>query len=405
MEGKARMDDRRIRRSIETRVARGSKGQDPVTGAVSFPIYQTATFRHPGLGRSTGFDYSRQENPTRRELEETMASLESGSRGFAFGSGMAAISAVFDLLSAGDRVLLSEDLYGGSYRIAQTVAARHGIASVFVDTRSLDSVAEAWSEGTRLLLVETPSNPMARVSDIGALADFAHGKGALLAVDNTFLSPLFQRPLELGADIVVHSATKFLGGHNDTVAGIAVVAEEGLGERLFEVQRTTGGVLGPFDSWLILRGIKTLALRMVRQERSAMAIAAWLEARPEVAAVYYAGSPDHPQRELSLRQCSGFGSMISFRLAEPALAGPFLERLGLVLYAESLGGAETLITYPILQTHASVPKELRDRLGVDEGLLRLSVGIEAAEDLIEDLGQAFEESRKGTIQPRPESRD
>jgi cystathionine gamma-synthase len=383
------VDGEKIHCRIETKVARGFKGHDPVTGAVSFPIYQTATYRHPGVGLSTGFDYSRQENPTRSELEATMASLESGAKGFAFSSGMAAIAAAFDLLSAGDRVILSEDLYGGSYRISQTVAARHGVACSFADTRSLDAVAAAWTGETKMLFIETPSNPMARISDIRELCGLAHERGALVVVDNTFLTPLFQRPLELGADIVVHSATKFLAGHNDTIAGIAVVADAGLAGRLFELQKTTGAVLGPFDSWLVLRGIKTLALRLRRQEESALTIAAWLKERPEVTEVFYAGSPDHPQRELSLRQASGFGSMISFRLKRSALVAPFLERLRLVIYAESLGGVETLVTYPILQTHASLPKELRDRLGVDESLLRLSVGIESAQDLIDDMDRAF----------------
>jgi cystathionine gamma-synthase len=360
-----------------------------VTGAVSFPIYQTATFRHPGLGKSTGFDYTRQDNPTRKELEETIALLESGTRGFAFSTGMAAIAATLDLLSAGDHVLYSEDLYGGTYRIAETLCARHGLSFALVDTRSLAAVEAAWTPATKALVIETPSNPMSRISDIRALSTLAHARGAIVIVDNTFLTPLLQRPLELGADIVVHSGTKFLAGHNDTLAGFAVVADKDLGERLFEIQRTTGGVLAPFDSWLLLRGIKTLALRISRQEENAKAIAAWLTKRPEVLEVHYAGSPDHPQRALSLSQSTGFGSMLSFSLRDRELVGPILERVRVITYAESLGGVESLITYPILQTHAAMPKELRDRLGVDEGLLRLSVGIEAAADLIADLEHAF----------------
>jgi cystathionine gamma-synthase len=376
--------------SRETRAVRGSKGFDPLTGAVSFPIYQTATFRHPGLGQTTGFDYSRQDNPTRGELEETLAALECGRRALAFSSGMAAISAVFDLLSVGDHVVFSEDLYGGSYRIAETILARHGISSSFVDTRSQDAVAAAWTPRTRALFLETPSNPMSRVSDIRALSAFARERGALSIVDNTFMTPLLQRPLELGADLVLHSATKFLAGHNDTLAGFAVVSDEGLGERVFEIQKTTGAALAPFDSWLVLRGLKTLALRLARQEENARAVAAWLASRPEVSAVYYAGSPDHPQRELLRRQASGSGSMMSFKLRSPALVGPIFDRLGLVMFAESLGGVESLITYPITQTHASIPQELREKLGVDEALVRLSVGIEPAADILADLSQAFD---------------
>ncbi len=383
------MDKGKLDCSLETRVVHGSQGFDPVTGAVSFPIYQTATFRHPGLGKSTGFDYTRQDNPTRKELEETMAILESGKRGFAFSTGMASITACLDLLSFGDHVLYSEDLYGGTYRVAETTCARHGLSFNLVDTRSLSAVEAAWKPSTKALVIESPSNPMSRVSDIRALSALAHTRGAIVIVDNTFLTPLLQRPLELGADIVIHSGTKFLAGHNDTLAGFAVVADTSLGERLFEIQRTTGGVLAPFDSWLLLRGIKTLAVRVEKQERNAHAIATWLAKRPEVAALHYAGSPDHPQRALSESQSSGFGSMMAFTLRDKELVGPILERVRVITYAESLGGVESLITYPILQTHASTPKELRDRLGVDEGLLRLSVGIEAAADLIADLEQAF----------------
>jgi len=378
--------------SLETKVVHGSKGFDPTTGAVSFPIYQTATFRHPGIDKSTGFSYSRQENPTRNELEETIAALESGIAGFAFSTGMAAISAVLDLFSVGDRILYSEDLYGGTFRVADTVGTRHGLAFALADTCSLAAVEASWTASTKAIFIESPSNPMSRVSDIKALAAFAHSKGALAIVDNTFLTPLFQRPLELGADIVIHSGTKFLAGHNDTLAGFAICRDAGLKEKLFAIQKTTGAVLAPFDSWLVLRGIKTLALRLRRQEESAKAIAAWLQTRPEVTAVYYAGLPDHPQFELSRSQTSGFGSMISFKLKDPRLAGSILERVKVVTYAESLGGVESLITYPILQTHASTPEELRKRLGIDESLLRLSVGIEAKDDIIEDLARAFEKS-------------
>jgi cystathionine gamma-synthase len=383
------MDEDKIHCSLETRVVHGSKGFDPVTGAVSFPIYQTATFRHPGLGATTGFTYTRQENPTRNELEETLALLENGVRGFAFSTGMAAIAATLDLLSAGDRVLYSEDLYGGTYRIAETLCARHGLSFALVDTRSAAAVEAAWTPDTRALFLETPSNPMSRISDIRSLSALARARGAIVIVDNTFLTPLLQRPLELGADIVVHSGTKFLAGHNDTLAGFAVTADEALGERLFQIQKTSGAVLAPFDSWLLLRGLKTLAVRIARQEENARVVSAWLAKRPEVLEVFYAGSPDHPQRALSLSQASGFGSMIAFRLRDKALVAPILERVRIITYAESLGGVESLITYPILQTHASTPPELRERLGVDDHLLRLSVGIESAADLVADLEGAF----------------
>lgn len=385
------MDERSKPWSLETRVARGSRGQDPLTGSISFPIYQSATFRHPGLDETTGWDYSRQGNPTRSELEETLCALEGGARALAFATGMAAMAAILDLLTTGDRVVLSEDLYGGTYRLFDELARRRGVGFSFVDTRDARIVRRAVDPATRLLIVETPSNPMARVSDIAALAGIAHGAGALLAVDNTFLTPLFQRPLELGADIVIHSGTKFLGGHNDTLCGFAVAKDTAVGERLYLISKTTGAILSPFDSWLILRGMKTLALRLRRQQESALAIALHLRSHPAVEAVYYAGLPDHPQYELSRSQSSGFGSMISFRVRETAAVARVLKRVKLVLFAESLGGVETLITFPFQQTHSAIPLELRQRLGVDERLLRLSVGIEDPADIVADLDQALAE--------------
>lgn len=378
----------------------GASGGDRHTGAISTPIYQSATFRHPALGETTGWDYSRQGNPTRSELEATMALLEGGSAGFAFSTGMAALAAVLDLLSSGDHALLCEDLYGGTWRLFNELADRRGIRFDLVDTRDLSAVEGACKKETRLLLVETPSNPMTRVSDLSALARLARTRDILFAVDNTFLSPLLQRPLALGADLVIHSGTKFLAGHNDTLAGLIVTRKDArimqaggssvdLAERLTLIQKTTGAVLAPFDSWLVLRGLKTLALRLHAQEASAQALARFLATQPAVEEVYYPGLEGHPQHELSKRQARGFGSMISFRVKDGALVPSVLERVRLIRFAESLGGVESLITFPWLQTHAAIPAELRKKLGVDERLLRLSVGIEDVEDLKQDLAEAL----------------
>ena len=379
-----------------TTVVRGAADGDDATGAVSVPIYQCATFRHPSLGETTGWDYTRQSNPTRKALEDHIALLEGGTRGFAFSSGMAAISAIIDLLSSGDHIILSEDLYGGTYRIFDTLGRGRGLSFDFVDTSDSAALEAAFRPRTRMVLVETPSNPMMRVSDIGALASIVRHRGALLVVDNTFLSPHFQRPLSLGAHIVVHSGTKYLGGHNDTLAGLIVAApasdgEEGsvLADRLEFIQKTTGGVLSPFDSWLLIRGIKTLAVRMDRQQENALVIAGRLRAHPAVDKVRYVGLEDHPGYELNRRQASGFGSMISFAVKDPALVPRALAAVRLILFAESLGGVESLITYPMTQTHAAIPEEYRKRIGVDERLLRLSVGIEDVEDIWEDLDSAL----------------
>ncbi len=374
---------------FETKAVHGAHGGDPVTGSISFPIYQSATFSHPSLGQTTGWDYSRQSNPTRSELEATIALLEGGKQGYAFSTGMAAITAVLDLLSVGDHVVYSEDLYGGTYRLADMAKARRGIGFDLADTRSLDAVKAVWKPATLLLVVETPSNPMSRVSDIQALADFAHAHGALCAVDNTFLTPFFQQPLAFGADIVIHSGTKFLAGHNDTLAGFLVCRDSKLAERLTLIQKSTGAVLAPLDCWLCLRGIKTLTIRLERQQANALAIASWLQQHPAVQSVHYVGLPDHPDYTLSRRQASGFGAMVSFRVRDKALVPQLLEKVKVITFAESLGGVESLITFPMVQTHAAIPENLRLKLGVDEYLLRLSVGIEAVDDLIADLEQAL----------------
>ena len=375
--------------SIKTKVVHGFKGYDSQTGAISFPIYQSATFRHPGLNESTGYDYSRLQNPTREELEKTIAELENAKYGFAFSSGMAAISTVIKLFSPGDHLLVSDDLYGGTYRIFEEIYKRFGIEADFIDTSSTEEVIKNFKPNTAAVLIETPSNPMMKISDITAISECAKSRGALMIVDNTFLTPYFQRPMKLGADIVIHSATKYLGGHNDTLAGALVLNDDKLAEQIQLIQKSEGAVLSPFDSWLILRGIKTLGLRMERQQENAVKIAQWLKKHPKVDKVYYAGLPESTGYETCRKQAEGFGAMISFSVSNKEMVEKILKRVQVILFAESLGGVESLITYPMVQTHAAIPQEIRERIGVDDKLLRLSVGIEDSEDLINDLEQAL----------------
>jgi cystathionine gamma-synthase len=375
---------------IDTKVVHGYKGYDEHTGAISYPIYQTATFRHPALNESTGYDYSRLQNPTREELENTIASIEGGKTGFAFSTGLAAISAVLNIFSPGDHIIVSDDLYGGTYRLFEEVYKKYDIQYSFVDTTDIESVSDEVRENTKAFFIESPSNPMMKVTDIEKIAKLAKSKKALTIVDNTFLSPYFQNPLSLGADIVVHSGTKFLGGHNDTLAGLVVLNDDDLIEKLRFFQNSTGGVLSPFDSWLILRGIKTLAIRMERQQESAIKIANWLkEQNGKIEKVYYVGLPEHKGHEISIKQSRVFGSMISFVVKDVYMVEKILGNVKIITFAESLGGVESLITYPQTQTHASIPQEIRDRIGVTNKLLRLSVGIENYEDLIGDLDQAM----------------
>ncbi len=376
--------------NIETKVVHGCKCYDPHTGAVSFPIYQSATFRHPGLYQTTGYDYSRLQNPTREELENTIANLENGKYGFAFSSGMAAVSTITALFNPGDHIVVSDDLYGGTYRLFETMYRKYGLEFSYIDTSRLEIVKEHVKANTKAFFIETPSNPMMKVSDIRALSDLAKSSNALTIVDNTFLTPYCQRPLELGADIVVHSGTKYLGGHNDTLAGLIVLNDEALAESIKLFQKSEGAILAPFDSWLVLRGIKTLGVRLDKQQANAMKIAAWLRENKNVDKVYYPGLRDHEAYELSRSQASGFGAMISFSVRDSGLIEKILSGVKLVIFAESLGGTETLITYPVVQTHSAIPQEMRERLGVDNRLLRLSVGIEAAEDIIADLEQVLE---------------
>ena len=361
------------------------------TGAISEPIYLSATYRHPSFGESTGYDYGRMANPTRDCLEALMTKLEQGARSWALSSGMAAINMVFHLLAPESHVLLSEDLYGGTVRLANEIYRAYGLTFDYVDTSDAALVKARIRPNTKLLFIETPSNPMMRVTDIRAMAEIAHASGALLAVDNTFLSPHFQKPLSLGADIAVHSATKYLCGHNDIIAGILTVREKdaSYAKRLELLVKSEGPNLSPMDAWLLLRSIKTLGIRVERQEQNARAIAAWLKAQDAVTDVYYVGLKEHPGYALQQSQATGNGSMISFKVRSAELAKSMLGRLRLFAFAESLGGVESLLTYPLAQTHAEMPKELLARTGLDDRLMRMSVGIEDKDDLIADLAAAL----------------
>ena len=377
--------------SIESRCIH-LEGDDPAAryGAISFPIYQTATFAHPALGESTGYDYSRVQNPTRQQLEKTVAALEEGTDAIAFSTGMAAILAVMVLFAPGDHIVAEADLYGGTPRLFHTVSEPRGITFTTVNFSDGNAqVAAAIRPETKALYIETPTNPMMHVTDIRAAAELAHAHGALLIVDNTFLSPYLQNPLTLGADIVVHSGTKYLSGHNDTLAGFAVVKDAVLAARLREISKTIGANLAPFDAWLLLRGIQTLAVRMDRAEENAMALAQWLKTRPEVTRVIYPGLPEHPGHALMKQQARGFGAMLTFEVRDKQEVPVLLKAVRLIRFAESLGGTESLLTYPITQTHADVPPEVLAANGLTDRILRLSVGIENINDLRADLEQAF----------------
>ena len=374
---------------FESKVVHGALGNDPMTGAVSYPIYQTATFRHVALGESTGFDYSRLQNPTRQELERTMAILEEGIEGFALSSGQAANMALFTILNPGEHVILSDDIYGGTFRIMNDIFGKYGVKYDYVDMSDLELVKSKITETTKMFFIETPTNPMMKVADIAAISKIAKSIGAYTVVDNTFLTPYFQKPLTLGADAVVHSGTKYLGGHNDTIAGLVVVNTTELAEHMRLQLKSHGNGLAALDSWLILRGIKTLALRMEKHNENAIKVANFLRNHPKVTKVYYVGFEDHKDIEVTKRQTSGFGGMISFNVDSFETAKKVLANVDLVMFAESLGGTETLITYPRTQTHESIPEERRQELGITDTFLRLSVGIENADDIIRDLDQAL----------------
>ncbi|GHV38903.1 cystathionine gamma-synthase [Clostridia bacterium] len=371
--------------NFETLCVHAEKKREDATGAVSVPIYQTAMFAHKHLGESTGYDYSRLQNPTREHLENVVAGLEGGIDALAFSTGMAAVTALMELFSPGDHIISSNDLYGGSYRLFQNISKKNGLTFTFLDTSDTIDLKNAVTPATKAIFVETPTNPMMRVTDIAAVSEIAKKSGALLIVDNTFLTPYYQRPLDLGADVVLHSGTKYLCGHNDTLAGFLVVKTVELSEKLRFIYKTTGAGLAPFDSWLIIRGLKTLPLRLDRQNESARKIAEWLSVQPKVKKVYYVGLKNHPDYAVSKKQTTGFGGMISFEVDSAETVRHILGNIKLILFAESLGGVETLLTYPCTQTHADVPKEEREAGGITDRLLRLSVGVENADDLIADL--------------------
>ncbi len=382
---------KRTNHSRETNLIQLGVGFDDKTGAISVPIHPSATYRHPALGESTGYDYTRSGNPTRQVLEEGLAELENGARALAFSSGMAALTTFFLNFSQGDHFVVSEDLYGGTYRVLDQIFANFGISVTYVDTTDTNEVATALTPQTKALLVETPGNPLLGISDLAALGNLCRENKILFAVDNTFLSPILQRPFDFGADVVIYSATKYLGGHNDLCAGVLIAREKKLGEKLYFLQNSTGAVLPPFDCWLLLRSLKTLTLRIERHCQSAATVAKWLAKHPQVTDIYYPGLKKHPGHELSKRQSSGFGGMLSFRVATTEKAKTILKRLKLISFAESLGGVESLMTLPAVQTHADIPDAERMRLGICERLLRLSVGAESVEDIIADLEQALGE--------------
>jgi cystathionine beta-lyase/cystathionine gamma-synthase len=362
---------------------------EPVTGAVTYPIFQTSTYVQPRLGEHKGYEYARTKNPTRSVLEANLAALERGKHGHCFASGMSAIDVVFRMLAKGDHVVAGENMYGGSYRLFSKVLEKFGLEFSYVDTSNVDAVRAAIRPNTKVVYLETPTNPMMTLTDIPACSEVAHKAGALVVVDNTFCSPYMQRPIELGADIVLHSTTKFLNGHSDSVGGVVVSNSDELAEKIGFLQNAVGAILSPFDSWLVLRGVKTLAVRMKQHEENGRAMADYLVRQPKAKKVYYPGLPDHPQHALAKRQMNGFGAMISFDLGSYENAKKFLDRVHLCSLGESLGGVETLISHPETMTHASVPIADRQRHGITSGLVRISVGIEDVDDLIADVKNAF----------------
>lgn len=384
-----RVFDDDLARRLGTRTVHGGQTPDPLAGAVMPPIYQTSTYVQEGIGRHRGYEYARTQNPTREALERSVAALEEGRHGFAFASGLAALDATMKLLSAGDHVVCGEDVYGGTHRQMTSIWTRLGLRFTFVAGGGTEAFAAAVTPATKLIFVETPTNPMMRLVDLRQIGEVARQSGALFVVDNTFATPCFQRPLEAGADVVLHSTTKYLNGHSDMVGGMLVVLDDALAERLGYIQNAAGAVPGPFDCWLCLRGIRTLALRMRQHDVNGRRVAEWLSGHARVRAVHYPGLPSHPQHDLACRQMRGFGGMIGVELGDGAYARRVAERTRLFTLAESLGGVESLIGHPATMTHASMPTEMRRRVGVTEGLLRLSVGIEDPEDLIADLERAF----------------
>lgn len=380
--------------NIESRLAQIGSISEPVTGAVSFPIYQSTAFRHPRLGQSTGFDYARTKSPTRTILEQAIADLESGDAGFASSSGMASLQTIFALFSQGDHLLVSLDLYGGTYRLLEKVMSRFGVTASYVNTNDLAGLESKRQPNTKAVLIETPTNPLMMITDIAKVCTWAKQHGLITIVDNTLLTPFFQRPIELGADIIIHSATKYLGGHNDVLAGLIVTKGKELSEQIAFLHNTMGAVLGPQDSWLMMRGMKTLALRMERHQYNATRMAEFLASHSMVKQVYYPGLKSHPNYETQQRQSSGNTGILSFKMKDARTIEPILRSIRLIAFAESLGGVESLMTYPAVQTHADIPEEIRRQVGVDDSLLRFSVGIEHIDDIIADLSDAFEAAYK-----------
>ncbi|MDF3024458.1 MAG: cystathionine beta-lyase, partial [Alphaproteobacteria bacterium] len=374
-----------------TRCIHGGQQHDPTTGAVNVPIYQTSTYAQSGPGEHKGFVYARGHNPTRHAFERAMADLEDGIAGFGFGSGMAAMDAILDLLPAGAHMIASDDLYGGSYRLFERVRkGTTGLTVTYVDMSDVKNVADAIKPETKMVWVETPTNPLLKLTDIAAVAAVAKKHNLLSVIDNTFATPALQRPLTLGIDLVVHSATKYIGGHSDVIGGVVVVANQELADKLKFIQNATGGILGPFDSFLALRGVKTLDVRMERHCASGLKVATWLEKHPKIEKVFYPGLPSHPQHALAKKQMSGFGGMITAVIKGDLDASRrMLSACKVFTLAESLGGVESLIEHPAIMTHASIPKEQREALGISDGLIRLSIGIESADDLISDLDEAL----------------
>ncbi|BDQ28336.1 cystathionine gamma-synthase [Helicobacter ailurogastricus] len=374
---------------LQTKLIHGGISEDKATGAVSVPIYQTSTYRQDGVGRPKGYEYSRSGNPTRFALEELIAALEGGVNGFAFASGLAGIHAVFSLFQSGDHILLGDDVYGGTFRLFDKVLAKGGLSCTILDTSDPVQIQEAIQPNTKALYLETPSNPLLKITDLKQCAAIAKAHNLLTIVDNTFATPYLQNPIALGADIVLHSGTKYLGGHSDVVAGLVTTNRQELAQEIGFYQNAIGGVLGPQDSWLLQRGIKTLGVRMEEHQKNALCVAQFLQVHPKVKRVYYPGLPTHPNHDLAKAQMRGFGGMLSFTLKNDGEAIPFVESLQLFILGESLGGVESLVGVPAVMTHACIPKEKRIATGIEDGLVRLSVGIEDQEDLLEDLEQAF----------------
>jgi cystathionine beta-lyase/cystathionine gamma-synthase len=384
-----RVQSHDLEHSLPTRAVHAGQTADPLAGAVMMPIYQTSTYRQEGLGKHKGYEYARTQNPTREALERNVASLEGGTDGFAFGSGLAALDAILKLFKAGDHVVSGESVYGGSMRLMRRIFEPYGLQMTFVDSRDIKNFERAITPATRLVYCETPTNPMMFLTDLKAVGDLTSSRGILFAVDNTFATPVFQRPLEFGADLVLHSTTKYLNGHSDMIGGLLITSRADLAERLAFIQNASGAVPGPMDCWLALRGTKTLHLRMRQHDLNGRAVADWLSGNKSVQRLYYPGLASHPQHDLARRQMSGFGGMVAFDVGDVDRARRIVEGVKIFQLAESLGGVESLIGHPASMTHASVPKEIRDEMGLTDSLVRLSVGVEEVGDLIADLEQAM----------------